>query len=615
MAAESEVGGTGAGETLPSVGDSELDGLVRQWMGWDKTEATRGVLKQLVLDKNVEEIRSRLGQRMAFGTAGLRSRMGMGFSQMNDLTIIQTAQGFLRYLQKTFPDLQKTGIVIGFDSRHNSQRFAQLTAGIFLHAEVPVFLFSKICPTPYVPYSVLHLGCSAGVMVTASHNPKEDNGYKVYWSNGSQITSPHDKGIASSISANLEPWQTSWDVSVCEQSPLCQDPMDRITQAYYQDLQNYCCHRENNQQTSVKFTYTAMHGVGYQFEVQAFQAFSLPSFIPVEEQIKPDPEFPTVKFPNPEEGKSALDLAMQTAEKHGSSVILANDPDADRLAVAERQNGSWKVFTGNELGALLGWWAWQCWRQKNPDKDTKDVWMIASTVSSKILRAIAIKESFNFEETLTGFKWMGNKADELMKKGQTVLLAFEEAIGFMYGTNVLDKDGISASVVMAEMTCWLASQKLSLTQQLNRIFETYGYHTSENSYYICHDPPTITKMFDRMRNWDGKTGQYPSSCGPYKIKNIRDLTAGYDNSKPDNKPVLPTSKASQMITFSFENGCVATLRTSGTEPKIKYYTEMCLPPGTGGSPESVAAELHAMVETMVKELLQPEVNGLIARSG
>eukprot|EP00058_Branchiostoma_floridae_P025967 XP_002611457.1 hypothetical protein BRAFLDRAFT_63910 [Branchiostoma floridae] len=593
MATETGVGGAGSGETLPSVGDAELDGLVRQWMAWDKTEATRGVLKQLVLDKNVDEIRSRLGQRMAFGTAGLRSRMGMGFSQMNDLTILQTAQGFLRYLQKTFPDLQKTGLVIGYDSRHNSQRFAQLTAGIFLHAEVPVFLFSKICPTPYVPYSVLHLGCSAGVMVTASHNPKEDNGYKVYWSNGSQITSPHDKGIASSIDANLEPWPTSWDVSICEQSPLCQDPMDRITKAYYQDIQNYCCHRENNQKTSVKFTYTAMHGVGYQFEVQAFQAFSLPSVIPVEEQIIPDPEFPTVKFPNPEEGKSALDLSMQTAEKHGSSVILANDPDADRLAVAEKQNGSWKVFTGNELGALLGWWAWQCWRQKNPDKDAKDVWMIASTVSSKILRAIAIKESFNFEVRIA-----------------TVNLEMSYKLGgFMYGTNVLDKDGISASVVMAEMTCWLASQNISLTQQLGRIFETH------NSYYICHDPPTITKMFERMRNWDGKTGQYPSSCGPYKIKHIRDLTAGYDNSKPDNKPVLPTSKASQMITFSFENGCVATLRTSGTEPKIKYYTEMCLPPGTGGSPESVAAELHAMVETMVKELLQPEVNGLIARSG
>lgn len=329
--------------------------------------------------------------------------------------------------------------------------------------------------------------------------------------------------------------------------------------------------------------------------------------------MNPDPEFPTVKYPNPEEGKGALTLSFQTADANDSKVILANDPDADRLALAEKTGDEWVIFSGNETGALLGWWSWFAFKQKYPDIPASDCYMFSSTVSSKILETMASTEGFRFEETLTGFKWMGNRADTLLKEGKTVLFAFEEAIGFMCGSSVLDKDGVSAAAVCAEMATYVYSQGLTLGQQLEAIYQKYGYHISSNSYYICHDPPTICKMFDEIRNFND-TGKYSECCGKYRIKYIRDLTTGFDNSRADNKPVLPVSKSSQMITFTFENGCVATLRTSGTEPKIKYYTEHRPDPKQGLDKAGARQELEEMVSCIKRFFFQPEKFGLKPRT-
>ncbi|KAL3880512.1 hypothetical protein ACJMK2_032746 [Sinanodonta woodiana] len=591
--------------------DSEIDSKLKQWLDWDKNEESRNELLQLVENKQVEELQLRLFSRIEFGTAGLRARMAAGFSMMNDLTVIQASQGLCKYVLSTG---DQKPVVIGFDGRHKSNRFALLTAGIFVNQGIRVYLFSKMCPTPYIPYTVLHLGCVCGVMITASHNPKDDNGYKVYWTNGAQITSPIDREISKCISENLEPWKTSWDTSVLETSPLCMDPYDKIFEAYNKDVVHLCYFREQNARSSVKFTYTAMHGVGYPYAVKSLQMFGFPPPIPVKEQIEPDPEFSTVKYPNPEEGKGALILAMKTADEHDSPVILANDPDADRLALAEKSpSGQWKIFTGNEIGALLGWWSWYTFHQKNPNIPASDVYMLASTVSSKILHTIAQKEGFHFEETLTGFKWMGNKADQLKQQHKTVIFAFEEAIGFMCGTAVLDKDGISAAAVCAELTAYVYAQGNTLAQKLDDIYTQYGFHLSSNSYFICYQQEIIQQMFNELRNYE-ETNKYPETCGPYKIKYVRDLTVGYDNSQPDNKPVLPVSRSSQMITFTFENGCTATIRTSGTEPKIKYYTEHRPDPKRGMDQAEVQNELDKIVECIKTYFFRPDKFGLIART-
>ena len=357
--------------------------------------------------------------------------------------------------------------------------------------------------------------------------------------------------------------------------------------------------------------YTPMHGVGTLFVQLAMQAMSLPEFYLVAEQTEPDPEFPTVAFPNPEEGKAALQIATETADKQGISLILANDPDADRLAVAEKTEGKWHVFSGNELGALFAWWALKNYKynnnsNKNNKRDLSTVYMISTAVSSQLLRSMSLNEGFKFAETLTGFKWMGNKYLELTAAGNTVIFVYEEAIGFMYGGIVYDKDGISAAVAIREMASWLYNKDCTLRDQLCDIYETYGYHLTVTSYYLCYSPDTVLSIFTTLR----RDGLYPTSCGPYKVLNVRDVTVGFDSSRGDKKCILPLTPNSQMITFYLDNMCTVTLRTSGTEPKIKYYGEIIESPGVV-SKEKLNEVLLQTVSVLVDNFLQPKANGLI----
>ncbi|XP_076177688.1 phosphoglucomutase 2 isoform X2 [Ptiloglossa arizonensis] len=542
--------------------------------------------------------------------------MGPGYSQMNDLVIVQTGQGLSKYLIDVVLNLTVKGVIIGYDGRHCSKRFAELTAAIFTAKSVKVYLFSKVIPTPFIPYGILKYKCAAGIMITASHNPKDDNGYKVYWENGAQIISPQDKKIQKYILENLKPVESSWNVTEVYSSSLYKDPWSDIMKSYFHDLRQTVLYPEVNRNTILKFTYTPMHGVGYEYMSAAFNVANLKPFIIVEQQKLPDPEFPTVTFPNPEEGKSALNLSIKVANENSSSVIIANDPDADRLACATKmKNGEWYIFSGNELGALLGWWMMHMYQVQHPDTDFSHVYMLASTVSSKILASMAKQEGFNFEETLTGFKWMGNRTVELKKAGKEVIFAYEEAIGFMCGSNVLDKDGISAGMHVAELSAYLETMGFTLCEKLDEIYAQYGHHISKNSYLICHESDTIKIIFERLRNYAGKPNTYPRSIldGKYSIVGVRDLTTGYDNTKPENKAVLPVSKSNQMITFTFKNDLVITLRTSGTEPKIKYYSELCAPPEEQNI-QILRNTLDEMVSAVVVEFLQPKVNGLIPRT-
>ncbi|NXX49868.1 PGM2L synthase, partial [Tricholaema leucomelas] len=580
-----ECGAAAAASEVPlaaSTGDAELDKAVRQWLSWDKNERTRGQIEELLRSGQVQELRARLCQRLSFGTAGLRAPMGAGFSRINDLTIIQATQGTYRYLERRCPGLRLRGFVIGYDTRGqeasncSSHRLAQLAAAVLLAKEVPVYLFSTYVPTPFVPYAVVQLGAAAGAMITASHNRKEDNGYKLYWAGGAQLPRAQEQEVLSCMEQSLEPWAGSWDLQLAESSSLRRDPLGAVCASYLRDLTKLCAHRELNQRCQLRFVHSSFHGVGHHYVQEAFRAFGFVPPIPVPEQQCPDPNFSTLSCPNPEEGEAVLELSLRLAEQEGARVVLATDPDADRLAVAERQqDASWKVFSGNELAALFGWWLFSCWQQRAPPgASPANLYMLATTVSSKILRAIAQQEGFHFEETLPGFKWVGNRAQELLGMGMEVLFAFEESIGFMCGTSVLDKDGVSAAVVLAEMASFLHAQGLSLAQKLSQIYDRYGYHLSRTCYFLCQ-PGTAEGIFERLRNF-GCPGRYPGHCADFAILHLRDLARGYDSSQPGGKAALPGG--SQLLTFTFGNGAEASLRRSGTEPKLKLYAELCARP-------------------------------------
>jgi phosphomannomutase len=580
------------------------------------------------------------GERIAFGTAGLRSAMKPGPLGMNDLVVVQTAQGLARYCRAQAElteeyvannnNSRKLCAVVGYDHRANpslqlsSLSFALLTALVFRHAGWECFLMDGFVATPLVPFALSQISNAVvGIMITASHNPKQDAGYKVYWNDGCQIRPPVDAGIAHAILQELQPWMDYRRELATQRATLTNDPClglsdaartQGMIRAYLASIQasglvtaQGALIVDNSvswKRPPPKFCYTAMHGVGLAFVRQSFDAFGLPEFLSVPSQQEPDPAFPTVPFPNPEEA-GALDLAKAFAEEQGCRIVLANDPDADRLAVAEQQdNGSWTVFTGDQIGVLLGHWLWS---RLGPVSD-KPIAMCASTVSSRMLAEIAAREGFYFEDTLTGFKWIGSRAAELHRSGSyRTIFCYEEAIGFCCGDLIFDKDGVTAAAVFAELALDSYRNGRTLAEHMQTLYDKYGEFVSNNGYFILDDPTVVPAIMDRITNH----GAFETldSVGTYAIDSIRYLgEPSYDSTTPDRKPTLPTSQSSPMLTIRLVNGCVAQFRASGTEPKFKYYIELKGAPGVDR--KVVEAELRTVSSVLLQELLQPSKFGL-----
>ncbi|KAI0269854.1 hypothetical protein BC834DRAFT_574038 [Gloeopeniophorella convolvens] len=594
---------------MNSEKNSVLEDLVQEWLRVDQNPETRKEISDLWAANRTIELEKRLKSRIQFGTAGLRGRMEAGWSRMNDLIIIQASQGLCAYVLEHISNAKERGVVIGHDHRHHSEKWARLTAAAFIDKGVKTYLYRGLVHTPMVPFGVKKLNAACGVMITASHNPKHDNGYKVYWENAVQIISPHDAGIAASINVNLEP--KGWDADVVLTDPLCVDRTQEMIQEYFSHIKSLSQHSDLNSSTNLKFVNTSMHGVGHVFVAQSFERFGFAPFTPVKEQEQPDPEFPTVQFPNPEEA-GALDLALSTANNAGATYVLAQDPDADRFSAAEkRKDGSWQVFTGDQLGAIFAGRVLE--QYKASGKPIDKLAMVASTVSSKMIEAMAVAEGFKFVECLTGFKFIGNTALSLADQGYEVPFGYEEAIGFMIGSEIRDKDGVSASVFFAELAVHLSQQGKTINSYLQGLYSRYGYFQTSNSYFVCEDPQVIDQIFTRIRNYDGqalaKNPSYPKSIAGLDVTSVVDLTLGYDTTNPPtHKPSLPLSSG-HMIQFraSSKDGSkiVLTTRTSGTEPKIKYYLE-----GVGESPSVVQDVLRNVVRELGDEWMQASFNKL-----
>eukprot|EP00198_Chlamydomonas_reinhardtii_P000549 XP_001689884.1 phosphoglucomutase [Chlamydomonas reinhardtii] len=576
--------------------------------------------------------------------------MGPGTARMNAVVVQQTAQGLCVYLEAVAAEqLAAGGIVVGYDGRHGSKEFAALTGAVFASRGHRVALFRRVVPTPFVAAGVAELGAAAGVMVTASHNPKEYNGYKVYWGNGCQIIPPHDAGIAAAIEANLDLWNLEPllagdgpyedDVSTAGllACPQLSDPWERVSAAYYARLEalGYLPAAEAAETAEAASrrggasdsggagglsraaalgalgtpVYTPLHGVGAEPLLQAFRTFSLPEPYIVPSQRLPDPDFPTVVFPNPEEGAGTWAAAFAAASERGARLVLANDPDADRLAVAERSpSGQFRPFTGNEIGALLAHWVWTNFRKRHPEVAPSRCVMLASAVSSKLLGAMAEKEGFVFVETLTGFKWLGNTAMRLEREqGMTVLFAFEEAIGFMLGGMYKDKDGISAASVFAELAAHTYGSGRTLDELLRGLYDRYGFFDYRSGYFIT-DAAKSRAVFNDLRGgggFEGRTAVYAKDVAGVGVTSVRDLGTGLDTAQPDGRAVLPWQSGDMMITYGLEGAATLTLRASGTEPKLKYYLEV-----KGSDAAAAAALADRLVGGLAEELVGLSRHGL-----
>eukprot|EP01128_Nolandella_sp_AFSM9_P008630 TRINITY_DN5317_c0_g1_i1.p1 TRINITY_DN5317_c0_g1~~TRINITY_DN5317_c0_g1_i1.p1 ORF type:complete len:588 (-),score=161.29 TRINITY_DN5317_c0_g1_i1:353-2116(-) len=569
--------------------------LANDWIEWDPVESSKAEVQQWLSDANEEQLTASLSKRIAFGTAGLRGKMAAGFACMNELTVLQASQGVASYMLENVTDATSRGLALGYDGRYNSIAFARRTAATFLSKGFKVYMFDTVIPTPLVAFATTHYNCCVGIVITASHNPKEDNGYKVYAGNGCQIVSPMDKHITAAILANQTPWK--YDQEALLASDLMTVANPEVNDKYFEVIKKFNYLPEDNKKSTLKVTYTAMHGVGTPSILRAFETYSLNAPILVKEQCDPNPDFPTVAFPNPEEGKGALALSFATADANDSPVVIANDPDADRLAAAEKLNGEWTVFTGDQIGILLAHWLFIRQRAAHPEVPAEKLLVLNTTVSSKMLKSFAETEGVRYEETHTGFKWLGTRAEELEKEGFVTLLAYEEAIGYMIGTTCLDKDGVRGAAVFAEMASSIYASGSTLFKHLDLLYTKYGTYHTQNKYFFHSNSADVAEVFKFIRN-DSK---YHETCGKFKISRIRDLTgAGYDSGTADKKPVLATT-SSDMITIYFENGAVFTLRGSGTEPKLKYYI---------GAANITKEELAELVQSIITNLIQPEEHNL-----
>lgn len=512
------------------AGAGDLFARARAWLAEDPDPDTRNELEALLVTDAVEELADRFDGHLEFGTAGLRGALGAGPNRMNRAVVIRTACGLAKYLLQQGPGT----VVVGYDARHKSDVFAADTARVMAGSGLAAVVLPRALPTPVLAYAVRALGAVAGVMVTASHNPPQDNGYKVYLGSGSQLAAPHDAAISELIAAvgplAEVPRSDSWTV-LGEQ--VVSDYVDAVAA-----LVDPTVHRD------LRVVYTPMHGVGRDVLTSVFEAAGLPPLIVVAAQGEPDPDFPTVAFPNPEE-PGAMDLALAVARETSADLIIANDPDADRCAVGIGDGaGGYRMLTGDQVGALLA-----AHLIRRGIRGT----LACSIVSSSLLGKIAVASGLEFAQTLTGFKWISQVPG--------LSYGYEEALGYCVDPgSVRDKDGMSAALLVAELAAQVKASGRTLADELDDLDRRYGVHETGQVSVRVADLAKITSVMRQLRDHP------PTSLGGRAVESIDDLA--------HRGRELPPTDA---LRYHLEGDARVVVRPSGTEPKLKCYLEVVVP--------------------------------------
>lgn len=535
----------------------ELVAKAKAWLAEDPDPETRDELTRLIDARDTAELTARFSGTLQFGTAGLRGELGAGPMRMNRAVVIRAAAGLAAYLKGKG---QENGlVVIGYDARHKSEEFARDTAAVMTGVGLRAAVLPRPLPTPVLAFAIRHLGAVAGVEVTASHNPPRDNGYKVYLGDGSQIVPPADAEIAAEIEAiaslNDVPRPAGgWEI-------LADEGDEGVLNAYLARTDAVLA--ESSPRTA-RTVYTAMHGVGTDTLLAAFARAGFPEPVLVAEQADPDPDFPTVAFPNPEE-PGAMDLAFAKAREANPDLIIANDPDADRCAVAVEAGGDWRMLRGDEVGALLA-----AHLVRRGARGT----FAESIVSSSLLGRIAEKAQLPYEETLTGFKWIA--------RVEGLRYGYEEALGYCVDPEgVRDKDGITAALLITELASELKERGRTLLDLLDDLAVEHGLHATDQLSVRVEDLSLIANAMRRLRE------QPPTHLAGLAITKSEDLTKGTDKLPPTDG-----------LRYTLD-GARVIVRPSGTEPKLKCYLEVVIPVGSHTElPE--AREKAAALLTAVK---------------
>ncbi|MDR0789598.1 MAG: phospho-sugar mutase [Bacteroidales bacterium] len=561
--------------------DSAALANAQKWLTTGIDNDTKECIIKMKED-NPEEFNDAFYRNLEFGTGGLRGIMGIGTNRMNEYTVAMATQGFANYIISQNPN-KKLKVVISFDSRNNSVKFADITAKVFAANGFDVFIFEKLHPTPVLSFAVRELQCDGGVMITASHNPKEYNGYKAYWSDGGQLVAPHDTSVIEQVNKITDFSQVKSQQSNENITILGKDFDDIYLQRV---LSLSLSPKAIEQHNDLKIVYTPLHGTGGQIVPRALQMFGFNNVHSVLEQSKPDGNFPTCVSPNPEE-HSALDLGLKLAQIINADILLATDPDADREALAAKDhNSKWILFNGNQTASIITYYLLSQWQKAG--KLTGKEYIVSTVVSSELIKRIAANYDVKCYEVLTGFKFIADKILSLEGKEQYIG-GGEESYGYLIGDFVRDKDAVSGCCLIAEIAAWAASQGKTIYDILVEIYQNYGFFHESLLSIVRKGKSGSEEIVSMMKNF--RENPPHTLLGQRIVKSVDYLDTAATQ--------LPKSNVLQWF---LEDGTKISMRPSGTEPKLKFYFGVASTLSGNDTIETHAALAEEKIEKIKEEL-------------
>jgi len=570
--------------------DSQIQEKANRWLNSNIDQAAKDEIKQLLKDE--KQLTEAFYKDLEFGTGGLRGIMGIGSNRINKYTIGMATQGLSNYLKITYPD-EQIKVAIAHDSRNNSREFAQAVATVFSANGIKVYLFDDLRPTPELSFAIRELNCHSGVVLTASHNPKEYNGYKAYWNDGAQMVAPHDKNVIDEVNkiASVD------KVNFNREDSLIESIGDEIDKKYLTKVVSLSLSKSAVEANSdLKIVYSPIHGTGATLVPKSLEMFGFNNITVVDEQVEPDGNFPTVEYPNPEEAE-ALKLALAKAEEVGADLVMATDPDADRVGIAIRNDkGDIQLLNGNQTGSLLIYYVLKRWQEDG--KFQGNEFIVKTIVTSDLMDKIA--EGFEVEcfNTLTGFKHIAHLIKSLEGKKQFVV-GGEESYGYMISDFVRDKDAVASCAMIAEMAAYAKSKGQSLYEMLLEMYDQFGFYKERLISITKKGKEGADEIQQMMKNFRENP---PATFGGSKVVELRDyqsLKSTEIESGAKNDLDFPKSNVLQFFTA---DGYKISARPSGTEPKIKFYISVNSKINGVSNFETKNEELEAIIDNIENDL-------------
>ncbi|MGL1885917.1 MAG: phospho-sugar mutase [Reichenbachiella sp.] len=565
---------------------------IDKWLNSSIDQSDKDAIQAMVDAGEDTELTDSFYKELEFGTGGLRGIMGLGSNRMNKYTVGVATQGLANYLKKEFTN-QDISIAIAHDSRNNSSFFAKTVAGIFSANGIKVFLFDALRPTPQLSFAVRELGCKSGVVLTASHNPKEYNGYKAYWEDGAQMIAPHDTNVIDEVRA-ISSFE---DVKFEANNDLIESVGTEMDEKYLAMIQGLSLSPESiKNQADLSIVFSPIHGTGMPLVPSILKRMGFNNINVVEEQAEPDGNFPTVVYPNPEE-KEAMSMALKKAQDIDADLVMATDPDADRVGIAiKNRAGQFELLNGNQTGALLIYYL--CTKWKENGKLDGNQFIVKTVVTTELIKDIATHFGITSYDTLTGFKFIAGLIRELEGKEQFIG-GGEESYGYLIGDAVRDKDAIASCAMIAELAAWAKDNNKSMIDLLEEIYAEFGMYLESLSSLTKKGKAgaeEIQKMMSDARN------NAPSELAGSKVTTLIDYQSSESTNLTNGEKTAINFPKSNVLQFLTEDGSKISLRPSGTEPKIKFYFSVKSASKSNSNFENQKSELGKKIEQIKKEL-------------